>query len=655
MRNRKGGMNRFAAYLIGPAVALFVLLAVFSLLPYPWMTAQWPLAIAPEEVVTYQRWFDHRPGEAAAVELQELAFTTSVGDAPGEQDLRLGDAQARVTAYHAGDHYRVEVRGDTGLQGMSAFDLVPLSTGLVRLMYLHHVAAEHLSLVPDVRLVQVEDGGDDRGVHLLVERFTSARLQRAGLDPARVFTLGKPGALGGTADQQAQAFAALKSGERTALDTAAAALHAWFVAAGFGNYLDTARFELEPYAGRLLPVLGFAAKGAVEGAHGWSAAAYPLADRWRAAMAADREAWLARFAAIDAQWAPALADGGSTAFLEAGLQQQREAFLTALLAPARPPAPPEPAARGALDPWLKPYLGADDTLRFTRGKHRIDRTVVCPPGMGVVLEKGARFTVAPGASWVINGPLHIRGTGLNPVFIRPADPVAGYGAIAVNGDGATRCRVQGLRMSGGSGTSGDGRQHPAMLSFHDCDLVLAHSELGEVTGPAALDVRGGTIHVDDVQVQGGTERALSFGRVLGEVRRCSLAPGATDPNEQVAVQVDAGQLAVLDCRFAGAFGTGVVAVNRARALVRSGRFEGCASGVAAIDGAVVHVEDCSLDGVATHWLASGESALRGGGRLDLHGNAASGGQPSERRSGLGVIRSVDGMDSLMVRLFGSVR
>ena len=647
MRNRKGGMNRLAAYIIGPAVALFVLVGLFSLLPYEWMTTQWPLAIAPEEVATYQRWFDHRPGEAAAAEVPVLALNGTVGDAPGEQAIRLGDAEVRATAYRQGDRYRVEVKGDTGLQGMHGFDLVPINAGLVRLMYLQQVAVEHMALVPEVRLVEVEEAGDDRGVHLLVERLTDQRLQRAGMDAAKLFRTGKQDAAG----PQALALAALKSGEREALDTNAAALHAWFVAAGFGTHLDSVRFELEPYAGRLLPVLGFAANGATDPDEAWSATAYPIADRWRAAMAADRDAWLARLAAIDAQWAPALANGGSTAFLEAGLQQQREAFLAALLAPARPPALPKPAARGALDPWLKPYLGADDTLRFSRGKYRLERTVVCPPGMGVVLEKGARFTVEPGASWVINGPLHIRGTRLNPVFIRPADPAAAYGAIAVNGTGATRCRVQGLRMSGGAGTTSDGRQHPAMLSFHDCDLVLESSELGEAAGTRALDVRGGTVRMADMQVQGG----IGLGRVSGSLLRSVFGTGVANADAPVAVRLEGGQVALLDCRFTGPYAPGVAAGNRARVLVRGSRFEGCATAVDATEGAFAHVEQCSLDGVAVPWRAGGASVLRGGGRIELRQNTTAGAAREEDRSGLGVIRSVDGMDSLMVRLFGSVR
>jgi hypothetical protein len=369
-------------------------------------------------------------------------------------------------------------------------------------------------------------------------------------------------------------------------------------------------------------------------------------------MATEREARLAQLAAIDAQWAPALADGGSSAFLEAALQQQRAAFLDALLTPRQPPVSPAPASVPPLDPWLKPYLGADDTLRFTRGKHRLDRTVVCPPGMGVVLEKGARFTIAPSASWVINGPLHIRGTRLNPVFIRPDDPAAGYGAVAVNGSGATKCRVQGLRMSGGSGTTSDGRLHPAMLSFHDCDLVMEHCELGEVRGMGAMDVRGGTVRMVDVQVQGGSERAVGVGRVEAELRQVVLSNVSSGGT---AVEVEAGQLALLDATVVGAFGTGVAASERARVLVRGGRFEGCATGVVATDGAFVHVEDLTAEGVGVPWRATGEDDLRGGGRIEHRRIAGSAAQLPEVRTGLGAVRSVDGMDSLMVRLFGSVR
>jgi len=160
--------------------------------------------------------------------------------------------------------------------------------------------------------------------------------------------------------------------------------------------------------------------------------------------------------------------------------------------------------------------------------------------------------------------------------------------------------------------------------------------------------------ITGTQASCGTEAVFTLGRTAAEVRQCNLTLPAGTAGGPVAVRVQGGRAAVLEGRIDGAFATGVEATEAALVLVRGCRFSGSAVAMAADHGAQLHAADCNGEGVPVPFRA-GAGGGRRAGRVEASRNTFAGAVRSEDHVPPGTVRFVEGMDSLMLRAFGSVR
>lgn len=589
MRRGKRAPLRANAWLFGLAVPAVVLFVLFSLMPYERMVASWPLGIKAGEVMQYQRFFDRRPGQHAEGQAEAITLEGIGGGCEGGA-LRfegLGYSGEVQAAPAAGGGWVLTFPPEQLFGGRRSVVVVPASLRSLRAKYAQVIADSLGLLGPEVLLTRVTRCGKDLGPFLVQERITEEFVRREA--PFGHTLQGADSTLGPGDPHRLAAWALMACGEERA------------------DLVDAPALAQDTIGGAIIPL--YAMRAAVadtahRGAFRSVLASTAIVERLGGLaqrLRADSAAWSARLLAIDSVWVPVLAQGRNIGLVQAEVDRGREELLHRLFHPdpARMLGATVPAASTCtivLDPWLKPFLTEPDTLRFYRGKYAIDHDLILPEGMALVLEKGTRWNLAPGVRVQVNGELHIRGTALNPVFLRPDDPAAPYGTLAVNGDGRTRCRIRGLRMSGGSEARIGNVHHAGMLSLHGVDLQLVNSEIEEAFGPAAVEVASGGVLVQDCTFSGAHQGTLDLARVEGTVERCTFtSPTASGP----AVRMNACTVLVRNCTWTEARPVALAAGHRTRALVLGGTFTKGGTAIAATDSAAVHVDGSTFTGNAT--------------------------------------------------------
>lgn len=625
-----------------PLVALFVL---FSLLPYDRMVERWPLGIGKEEVMAYQFAFDHRPGQHVQGKVGKLFLEPYADD---RMLVTLDDEHDTATM----------VAGPSGViilgfpkehpfQGLTRIALVPADIRSLQAKYAQLVADSLGILGPRLSVVEVVRSGKALGPYLQEARITPEfLLKRASVSTSLLNTDGPIPEIrmyaGLPVDTlNAQGIPIWSGIER--FDTSATAALGLLACAEQRRDLvnGSAGAMYDQVTGRITPLYGMAVTAdslsgrEVAGLSYRDALSTEAAQARIARMAVqlhmDSAAWEARFLSVDSAWVPVLAKGRNIGLVQAEVDRVRNTFMQHLFHP-RPsafigsPLPGKATSVIPLDPWLAKYRSQPDTLRFVRGKYNIDHDLVIPHGMALVLERGARWNIAPDVSVVVNGELHIRGTELNPVFIRPQDETRPYGAIAVHGDGSTRVRISGLQMSGGSAVRYDGVAYRGMLAFHAADVRMQHCQFGAALGENTLVINRGQAFLSDNQF---TDAALGFIRlseVRGSLEQCSFAEAAKgrEGADRSGLTLRACHILVKGCTFTGLPFIALRIDRGSEAVVVSSLFNGNHSALRAADGSTVDVAKCTFTGNATVFTLRADNPVLGGASLTTHDNGMSG-------------------------------
>ncbi|MBP8823897.1 MAG: right-handed parallel beta-helix repeat-containing protein [Flavobacteriales bacterium] len=638
-RSKPGGQAWFFALAL-PGVALFML---FSLMPYDRMVGQWPLGIRQDEVMAYQALFDHRPGQHAEGRTEVVKL---VGQAGAQVLVQAGETRASgLVQVNNGDGITLHFPDSLPFRGAFSVDLIPADLSSLAALYAGAVADSLPIMSAPVRLVNLLRDGENEAPCLMVERITPAYVLVHA--PVAMTLVDAQGKLAGTGRSMNAGDSIGDAGGKALLHplrfdsvaTAALGLLACaeerkdLLRGGAGALRDGITGALAPlYATRGGP--GLEPTSAVVAAfHDAMAARTNQAAvlRLAAALRADSAAWAARFLAIDSAAVPVLAKGRNIGLVQAEVDRTRAGFMQRLFHPdvqaaLGPPVdlPTEPAI--PLDPWLLPFRTNQDTLRFVRGKYDIDHDLVIPRGMALVLEKGTRWFMAPGVSVVVNGELHMRGTGLNPVFIRPQDPARPSGSIAVNGSGATRVRIAGLRISGGGNLWWEGVQHGGMLSFIGADVRMAHCTLEEGFGDASVAVRRSTFQMADCHLSQAHHAFVDLAEVHGAIERTAfLQPaGGLGATDRQGVALRSSHVLLRGCSFTGLPFTALSVARAGEALVLGSTFSGNAQAIQAVEGSNVQVDGCDFTGNGTVFVLRRNRPVLGGATLKLYTNTCTG-------------------------------
>lgn len=653
MKRSRRTNSPFKALLLGIVVPVTLLLALFSLMPYEVMTRHWPLGVQRQEVEFFQRWFDRRPAEVQVdsilrFDLDSIGAQEPVADASAVtrwfSTTGYRDSVQVMRSLKQADAWRIDFPERQYYQGQRSVVLIPADLASIRARFAQLVAEEQGTVMPEVGLVRLYIGGKDRGVFTCEERITPDMLERQGF--AEVANdLGVAKAVDGNAEMEARTWTAQRAaqGDTAHMDPAAV------TTLGLLRYALDQRDNWDPRAlfdrsrGRWMPVdyavprqwKDLFGDNATAGTWPWlqtpqaHTAMRALAERLRA----DSARWSERFAAEEATWAAALSGGASIGYVQARLASERKAFLTRLFAPAPEAVFGDPVPAGALaqaplklDPWLAPYAHGD-TLRFDRGVHTIDHDIEVPRGMSVIIGKGARFFIAPGRSLVVNGPLYMRGTDPNPVFIRPVDANAPYGVIAVHGDGNTPCVLRGVRMSGGSSAWIAGRYHSGMLTFQDCKVTLEDCTISGSGGEDAVNVKRGQVRLIGCVFSAAKDDLVDLDYTRGEVRGCTFVgamAGDTLASNGDGLDLSDSRILVEECHFEGLGDKGLSAGEGTEVFVQGSVFRNNTLGMAVKDRSVAHAERNVFAANKKVFGVYRKKSVFGGGTLTVFGNTYEG-------------------------------
>jgi hypothetical protein len=683
MRRSRRTSIGFRALLIGIGLPIIVAFALFSLMPYEVMTGKWPLGISPREVEIFQQVCDHRPGQLL-VDRTERYDLDSAGAAADPADAEWHHRRFNAPGYADSARVRRTLSVDGGwvidfpeerlFRSQRRIRLLPAGMASIRNRYAQLVASEIGAVTPEIGFIRLFSSGRDLGVFVKEEIITNEFLEKKGLTETAL--MGEPSNLGGPGIE-AQRLAeegtlrAALSGDTGRIDGARLATLALLRCALDVPSTETPVLVFDRSKSRLTPIHQLqVAKGEelfAQAKDQERIGLFATADNHQRVFAlaakirADSAQWVERFAAVEAEWAPALAQGASSAFVQARLVSERNAFMQALFHPdpvkafgtAEHSGDAERTER-VVDPWLAPHVRGDSAV-FERGVYTIDHDITMPQGMTLVLGKGVRFFLAPGKSLLVNGPFYAQGTGVNPVFIRPVDPVAPYGVIAVHGNGRTPCKLNGVRMSGGSTAWLADRYHSGMLTFLDCHVSASNCEISGSLGEDAMNVKRGEVRLEDCVFSEGADDLLDLDVCKGAVQKCvflgRVAGDSTATNGD-GLDVSGSTILVRECRFEGLRDKGLSVGEASQVFAQGCTFQNNTLAMAIKDLSVAHADGNTFIGNRTVFSVFRKKPVFGGGQLTVYSNVLEGNAQARSMDAVSKITDATRVDEKVRKLFG---
>lgn len=692
------GPIRPLAWLLGVLIPLGLLAGALLLASPKLLTGRWPLGIAQDEVRGYAGLIGAVTEPVRTVQPVLEVYRIDATDCPLADNagterraiLTIGDARHEALFGPTDGGYVLRFGTDALLKGQEAVRLSPAGPSAIRAKYLEILADELGLPVAGVSFVRLIVCGVDRGIHVKEEVMSAALLARRGISDATMFTVcTDPGAQRAlfpmVADTLMAAemrtlwsamYADLRRGSTgtTArlLDTdmtAAWLLMCWLEGADAGPMMS---FMHRRSTNRIMPLYERALRPSPPAVMATDPVTALLRDEaLRDAVKARREKLIderwrvkERFASMDRAWLPLLAERGDLDWTTAMAERIADELIGQRLVKDDPmayhdrlwvPAGGMAAYVGVgggevlavatgetsdgtpIDAVAKRFRSASvrgDTLVFGRGKYPIEGEIVLPPGKVLLLEKGARLTMAPGSGITVQGTLLVRGTALNPVFVRADDDGRPFRAIAVRADGRARCSITGLRMSGG------GAGNVPMLSVQGAvDVQVRDAEL------AGLSITGGGVTVERT-VLTGRGVLLELDHAKGHVTGCSFTRGGT------GLSITGGRVAVRSSIFNALPGSAVVAGAAAQVLLLDCTITGNGRGIDAADLAMVHASGSRIQGNAVGIALRRADPVQGGARAVLHDVTLEGNAQEREVDAYSGIDQVDRMDPKVLGDFG---
>lgn len=671
MRDHKPRPVGPGAILIATIIVAGGLCTVFSFAGAELFTGRLPLGITAQEVEAYARWFDRRPGQAAGSELS-LLQADDLSGAQGRTPLRSGERQG-VVVYErlVQDPEAMVMRtSEEALLGTDRHVLLhPASPDDLRRKFLQLFAEELGLLAPEVGFIHLASTGMDKHAYCRVPVPDGDWLFRHGMNDGVAVSWGmdpeRPQHFLPAIAAQEEIAEGIRARMALACPDGAPAplpvlldlverdqVAGWMLMLhleGHGDpFRTTQAFAWRTGMGRWWPIYSpLSINDTLNAAPIACNPFTPLLDdaAFRAAMQAQRDKLLEargrlreRCEAYIEALVPHLVGNGSVRLARAHAREQLAELLDrrlgmpfdplSLLRPTIPPAGHATLMRGTSAAAPTPVqddagsafaafkrrtrvVVQGDSVVFPRGRYVVEEDLLLPAGHRVVLMPGARFEIAPGRSVLCRGPLEVRGTALNPVFIRPQSPAAPYGTFAVRGAGASI--IRGLRMSGGAGATILGEEHEAMLSIAGMSRTEIHGCELSTAGQPILSIEGGRFAMEGNVFQGGQ---LRLHQVQGRITGCSFTG---DVRGHGGMRQWGGRILMEKCQFSGIQEVALEAAGGAQVMVSGCAFKRNGTAIRLGGLSVAHVIDCQFEhhDLVFHLPDPGGGP---GGRLHRYGN-----------------------------------
>ncbi len=226
-----------------------------------------------------------------------------------------------------------------------------------------------------------------------------------------------------------------------------------------------------------------------------------------------------------------------------------------------------------------------DTLVLPAGSYLLARTLVVPPGFRLELAAGVTLRISPDVSIVAFRGVTARGTQLDPIEIRSADPNRAWGVMGI-ARAPERSTLEFVTISGGSKRNFAGVEFDGQLSFNASDFVINDSEISGSRAGDGLSAKRSSFTIRNTRfahnANDGVESEWSQG---------TLAGSAFVSNGDDGLDVANSQLRVSDCDFGGMNDKAISADARSTVTVTGTRLVNSEVAIASKNGSRVDVRE----------------------------------------------------------------
>jgi hypothetical protein len=226
-----------------------------------------------------------------------------------------------------------------------------------------------------------------------------------------------------------------------------------------------------------------------------------------------------------------------------------------------------------------------DALVLPAGSHLLTRTLVVPPDFRLEIAAGVTLRMSPGASIVSFRGVTARGTQLDPIAIRAADPNHAWGVIGIV-RAPEPSALEFVTISGGSKLDFAGVEFDGQISFNASDFVISESEISGSRAGDGLSAKRASFAIRNTRfannANDGVESEWSEGTVTGS---------AFVANGDDGIDLADSRLRVSESDFGGMIDKAISADARSIVTVSQTRLENSEIAIASKNGSRVDVRE----------------------------------------------------------------
>lgn len=245
------------------------------------------------------------------------------------------------------------------------------------------------------------------------------------------------------------------------------------------------------------------------------------------------------------------------------------------------------------DPNALPFIELSaGTWSFTAGDWRIERDLVTPPGVTVVIPAGTTLRIAPDALILVNGPLQVLGDEDARVKFLPATD-SWPGLVVMNAGGPSVVRYGEFRST--HSVSTDNWTLTGGVNFYASDVTISDTLFADSRGEDALNIISSRYELNNITVDGTVSDAFdgdfTEGAVNGGLFTNIGSAGGGD-----AVDVSGSNIAVNGTRFVVVADKALSVGERSTMQATGVAIAKVGTGAAAKDGSRLEISDSNIDG-----------------------------------------------------------
>jgi hypothetical protein len=227
-------------------------------------------------------------------------------------------------------------------------------------------------------------------------------------------------------------------------------------------------------------------------------------------------------------------------------------------------------------------------LVIAPGTWHVDGDLILPEGLGLRATEPVTLTFDRQAILFASGPLVLRGSAQDRLYLVPHDEE--WGGLIVYGAGkAAASSLDHVEVRGTTGLSRDGWQLSAGLAFYESPVVLRHCRILDSTAPAALYVAGATFAFTDTEFGQALHDGFRGDLAQGQMARCAFHDLLGN-----GISLYRSGLAVRDTSLLRVYGQGISAAAGSEVTARGMRCIDAGTAFASVDSSSVEVQGAHI-------------------------------------------------------------